>query len=508
VAGLENEEGTEEVDVNCTDVPRLQAMLRRLSEEEVKLKAALTAASSRSAELEAALLAKDSELQRIAEEHAASVQQSANAAEQMRQTLAEKLAAAEAALEARESALQATKQQLDVLREQALSASPAQPHTPPGYERTRGRISSESSLSLGRSAPAGSLGSLNSLLSVAASPSERIAIRRESLAAGAAALPGHEVRRDSAVRAPEESSSATQHTRPFAGEGQVASPKSPTVTAGSGPVSMPSPSVTSMLFGSGAAADEAEEDTEETVRPYDEEGDSIPAGNVIIRPKSFSIKERSQTLSQLDTTQQQLQALLKAEIDKKTPRERLRHNSSSGYVLSVPSPITLDTADRGEDGSLTPFATDAFTSVSPVPFGSTRQAREHRDKGRERESTAEMSSAAAQAAALVMVGERRQVMMPLSIATRSGDSPGTSALHSLDSLLVPIASSRTERSNSGAGSTAYRSERPPSANSTTSSKSPMPARRALGSMFRYVLSTSACLHFLFVFSFFHCFLHS
>jgi hypothetical protein len=472
------------VDLECTDVGRLQAMLRRLSAQESELKAALAAASSRSAELEQALNAKDSELQKVRDEHTASAQQSANAAEQLRQALAEKLAAAEAALGARESALQAATQQLDSLRERVMSAPPAQPHTPPGHERTRTRISSESSLSLGRSTAGGSLASM---LSVAASPSERIALRRESLAAGAVAVPVQDARRDIAVPAYDEPSSATNNPRSSIDSAQVASPKSPSVHIAPGPVFMTTSSVTSMLFGTESSVGGDEDDTEETVRPYDEEGDTVADHSVVIRPKSFSIKERSQTLSQLDTTQQQLQAMLKAEIDKKTPRERLRHNANAEYELSAPSPITLESAERTEEGSLTPFATDPFHSAAAAPVGSARPAptREHREKGRERESTAEMSSAAAQAASLVMAGERRQVMMPLSIATRSGDSPSAPALHSLDSLLVPITSSRTERSNSGAGGT-YRAERPPSVNSTTSSKSPMPARRALGSMFRCV----------------------
>jgi hypothetical protein len=206
-----------------------------------------------------------------------------------------------------------------------------------------------------------------------------------------------------------------------------------------------------------------------------EEGQQSP----LRRPKARSVAERSQSLSQLDSSQLELQARLKAEMERKTPKQRLRHMDGSEVSLTEATP--RDTSARQEHPSVGLQEEASEAHEGPVPMqaldGVPPPRKTHKEHHRERESAVEMSQAAGQAAAASMAEERRQRLV--SATARRSDSPAEASAQ-LDSLLMPITRSLSGTAAQGPS----RAERPPSANSTTSSKSPLPGRRMMGSMFR------------------------
>ena len=210
------------------------------------------------------------------------------------------------------------------------------------------------------------------------------------------------------------------------------------------------------------------------------------------RAKSHSIKERSQTLSQLDSLQVQLQELVRAEMDQKSPHQRLRRNSQlsqqhNDTLLEERTAVSTEQLNQLTDASLIENGDEADCIVHPpaaspgvASLGKSVAIREHRERARE--STAELSSAAAQAAAVMFTEERRLQRLR---------SASPAALQSFDSLLLPIG--RIDRSNSDAPTV----ERPASLSSIASNRSPMfTSKRFGGSMFRLVLLMCSVYFFL------------
>jgi hypothetical protein len=450
------------VDVTCTSVSLLQRMLRQALQESEQTKKQLQAAEARAVELQQTVALKEVEVRKLNKERVAAERTAAAAVERLRKDLQGQLSVAEEALRQREASVKQLTEQLTAHATELEEARVVQRTQPFLHAASR-------SFSSGGGSPRASASV------TAASPSQRIAHRRESLTAAAAL----------SSAAPGPTSPAVDTASRGLTVDPSASPSASNISRAKSVSALParSPSTAAALLF--ATQDDGAEN-EENVKPFEdsdlvgdqlshEEGQQSP----LRRPKARSVAERSQSLSQLDSSQLELQARLKAEMERKTPKQRLRHMDGSEVSLTEATP--RDTSARQEHPSVGLQEEASEAHEGPVPMqaldGVPPPRKTHKEHHRERESAVEMSQAAGQAAAASMAEERRQRLV--SATARRSDSPAEASAQ-LDSLLMPITRSLSGTAAQGPS----RAERPPSANSTTSSKSPLPGRRMMGSMFR------------------------
>lgn len=454
-----------------TSVEDLQRQLKSARDENTRLKAELRSSENLNKDLQRDCEVYQQRLKTIKAEYDDKARVSAQAAEAAQKVLTTKLTALQeevtnkASLFATLTAqLEAKSEEVKKLSSAADTASSVPPSSSAGSSpRSRARTHSDGSLPLSLtpfstatpfSTPhsssvnviAQAVGSgLTSAGSFTSSPSERIAQRRGTLAtaftmaaAAAAAAAAPET-----SQVPEEPVAVVNHTPlmarlavamenqdPFKSFEQASSDnansgtKNSTNNNSSGTsIKIPSSSLPSLF-------------------PSTDEGDYEDAelAPVLVtskfRPKSHSIRDRTESLSQLDNSQAQLQAALKAEIEKKTPRERLRQSNDAGlletssWALGAMNSPVPPSATPPVDSPV-PMSRDGAPTDTPPPSLLQGFSRKLSTRDRHKDSTADLHSAAAQAAAMTMADDKRQSLISqghssvqsLTMSTQAMNSP-------------------------------------------------------------------------------------